>query len=72
MNHVVLREENVIRLLNVDELAMVTGWKPTTIRQKVWRREIAFVKLGRNIRFRQDVIERMINEGEIPPRGRQG
>ncbi len=41
------------RLLTVDEVARVTGWKPATIRQKVWRREIDHVKLGRNIRFKE-------------------
>ena len=54
------------RLLTVDEVARVTGWKPATIRQKVWRREIDYIKLGRNIRFREEVIARLI-EGSIVP-----
>ena len=54
--------------MTVDELAIITRWKPATIRQKVWRRKIAFVKLGRNIRFKQEDIEKMIADSEIPLR----
>lgn len=54
------------RLLTVDEVAKVTGWKPATIRQKVWRREIDYVKLGRNIRFKEEVIARLIEGSAVP------
>lgn len=54
------------RLLTVDEVARVTGWKPATIRQKVWRRELDYVKLGRNIRFKEEVITRLIEGSEVP------
>jgi excisionase family DNA binding protein len=53
-------------LLTVDEVARVTGWKPATIRQKVWRREIDHVKLGRNIRFKESVIDKLIESSEVP------
>lgn len=56
----------IIRLLTVDEVARVTGWKPATIRQKVWRRELDYVKLGRNIRFKEEVIARLIEGSEVP------
>jgi excisionase family DNA binding protein len=58
--------KHLLELLTVDQVAQVTGWKPATIRQKVWRREIDYVKLGRNIRFKQDVIERLIEGCEVP------
>lgn len=54
------------RLLTVDEVARVTGWKPATIRQKIWRRELPYVKLGRSVRFKEEVINRLI-EGSIIP-----
>jgi excisionase family DNA binding protein len=54
------------RLLTVDEVARVTGWKPATIRQKVWRREIDYIKLGRNIRFKEEVISRLIEGSAVP------
>lgn len=58
--------KHLLELLTVDQVAQVTGWKPATIRQKVWRREIDYVKLGRNIRFKPDVIERLIEGCEVP------
>ena len=54
------------RLLTVDELSWMTGWKAGTIRQKVWRRELPYVKLGRNIRFREADIARLIERAVVP------
>jgi excisionase family DNA binding protein len=53
-------------LLNVRQVAALTGWKPATIRQKIWRREISYLKLGRNVRFKAEVIARLIADSEIP------
>jgi hypothetical protein len=36
------------RLLTVDQFAEAIGWKPATVRQKVWRREIDFVRIGKS------------------------
>ncbi|MGH9604288.1 MAG: helix-turn-helix domain-containing protein [Terracidiphilus sp.] len=57
---------NTRNLLTVDEVARRTGWKPKTVRMKVWRREIEFVKLGRSVRFREETIDRLIDRGTIP------
>lgn len=54
------------KLLTVDDVAQMTGWKPKTVRMKVWRREIEFVKLGRSVRFREESIHRLIDRGTIP------
>jgi excisionase family DNA binding protein len=54
------------RLLTVEDVASWTGWKPSTIRNKCWRKELPYLKLGRNIRFKQDVIERLIEGCEVP------
>jgi excisionase family DNA binding protein len=54
------------RLLTVDELAWVTGWKVATIRQKVWRRKLPYVKLGKSLRFRESDIARLIADAEVP------
>lgn len=58
---------SVKRLLSVREVAAVTGWKESTVRQKVWLREIEYVKLGRSVRFRPEVIERLIERSTVPP-----
>ena len=56
------------RLMTVNEVAEITGWKPKTIRQKIWRREIDFVRLGRNIRIEEDSLRRLIERSRIPAR----
>lgn len=43
-------------LLTVDEFAAATGWKASTIRQKVWKREVEFVRMGRSIRFKPETV----------------
>jgi excisionase family DNA binding protein len=54
------------RLLNVEEFAAAVGWKPSTVRQKVWRREIDYVKIGRSVRFKPDTAEKLIERGTVP------
>ena len=54
------------RLLNVEEFAAATGMKPSTVRQKVWRREIDYIKIGRSVRFKPDTAEKLIERGTVP------
>jgi len=54
-------------LLTVNEFAQVTGWAESTIRQKVWLRQIEFVRMGRSIRFKPETAERLIEEGTVLP-----
>lgn len=60
---------NAVRkgLLGVDEFAQLVGQKPSTIRQKIWRREIEFVRIGRSIRFRPELVDEIIQRGTVPP-----
>jgi excisionase family DNA binding protein len=58
-------------LLNVEEFAAAIGWKPSTVYQKVWRREIEFVRIGRSIRFRPETAEKLIKAGTVPALERQ-
>ncbi len=53
-------------LLNVEEFAAAVGWKPATVRQKVWRREVEFIRMGRSIRFKRETVERLIERGTMP------
>ncbi|WP_424170584.1 helix-turn-helix domain-containing protein [Terracidiphilus sp.] len=59
------------RLLTVDEVARMTGWRPATIRQKVWRRELPYLKLGRSVRFKEAEILKIIDASSIPALERQ-
>jgi excisionase family DNA binding protein len=54
------------KLLTVDETAAELGLKPKTIRQKIWRREIEYQKIGGAIRIRADVVDRLIAESTVP------
>jgi len=54
------------RLLTVEEFAAATGWKPSTVRQKVWRREIEYLKMGRSIRFKPETVDKLIEAATIP------
>jgi excisionase family DNA binding protein len=55
------------KLLNVAEFADAVGWKPATVRQKVWRREIEYVKVGRSVRFKPETAQKLIERGTVPP-----
>ena len=55
-------------LLNVEEFALATGWSPATVRMKVWKREVEFVRMGRSIRFRPETVHRLIEENTVPAR----
>jgi excisionase family DNA binding protein len=54
-------------LMTVEQFADAVGLKPATVRQKVWRREIEFVRIGRSIRFKPETAEKMIEAGTVPP-----
>lgn len=54
------------KLLNVEEFADALGLKVATIRQKIWRRQIEFVRVGRAIRFKPETVQKIISEGTIP------
>jgi excisionase family DNA binding protein len=54
------------RLLTVKEFADAVGWKSSTVRQKVWRRELEYVKLGRSVRFKPETAHRLIEQGTVP------
>jgi excisionase family DNA binding protein len=53
-------------LLTIEQVALLTGWSPATVRSKVYKRELEFVKLGRSVRFRPETIEQLITDSVIP------
>ena len=56
------------RLLTVDEFSTATGLKPKTVRQKIWRRDLEYVKIGRNVRLRSELVDELIERGTVPTR----
>ena len=49
-------------LLDWDEAAAYLGTTRRHLRNLQWRREIAFVKVGRLVRFKQDDLDTWIDE----------
>jgi excisionase family DNA binding protein len=54
------------RMITAEELSEATGWSIRTIYQKVWRREIEHIKMGRSLRFRAELVDELIERGTVP------
>ena len=54
-------------LLNVEQLAQKTGESVSTWRKRLALRVIPVVKLGTNVRVRQQDLERWIDERRVEP-----
>ncbi len=54
------------RLLTIDEFAHATGLKPGTVRQKIWRRELEHVHIGRSVRLKATLVDELIERGTVP------
>ena len=57
-----------VRLLRVEEFAARTGWKESTVRAKILRRQIPFVKLGKSVRISEEFLEKLIAQNTVPAR----
>jgi excisionase family DNA binding protein len=55
-----------MRLLTINQTADRLGLRPATIRAWIWRREIDYVKLGRSVRVREEVIQALVEDGTVP------
>ncbi len=53
-------------LLTTEEFAAALGLSPKTIRQWTWTRRVAFVRVGRSVRFRPETVEEILSRGEVP------
>jgi excisionase family DNA binding protein len=58
-------------LLTIDDVAEIMNLQPKTIRAWVGRREIPFVRVGHNVRFRPEVVDELISKGEVHPSRRR-
>jgi excisionase family DNA binding protein len=67
-----LRNANHLeRLLSNDEAAELLGISPFSLRGKVSRREIKFVKFGRRVLFRKEDLMELIEKCTVQPRPRR-
>ena len=53
-------------LINIDDAARFLGLQPSTLRRWVYEKRIGYVKLGRRVLFRKEVIEQLIRDSEKP------
>lgn len=53
-------------LINLDEGARYLGLQPSTLRRWIYERRIAYVKLGRRVLFRKEVLDELIQNSEKP------
>ena len=58
-------------LINLDGAATYLGLQPSTLRRWVYERRIAFVKLGRRVLFRKEVLDDLIRDSERPAASRK-
>ncbi len=56
-----------MKLYTVQEAAVVTRMSPAWWRQKVWRREVKFMKIGRSIRIPQSTIDELLHHSTVEP-----
>ena len=54
------------KLMTVDEFAAALGWKRSTVYQKIWRRELEYVKIGRSVRIKHETVQKLIDAGTVP------
>ena len=59
------------KLLNNNEAATVLGISPYSLRGKVSRREIKFIKFGRRVLFRKEDLMDLIERCTVQPRPRR-
>lgn len=55
------------KLLNIKETSKALGYTEKTLYMKVHKRQIEHVKIGRKVFFKQETIEKMIQDGTISP-----
>lgn len=60
------------KLITIDQFAEDTGLTPKGVRNKIARRELEFVRIGRTIRLRADLIDELIKRGTVPARKAAG
>ena len=59
------------KLLSNDEAAQVLGISPFSLRGKVYRREVPFIKIGRRVLFSPSALQKFIEDNTFQPRNRR-
>jgi excisionase family DNA binding protein len=64
--HAHVRPLSTAKLLSLQQAADELGLSIATLRSWVWMRRIESVRLGRSVRIRRSVIEKLIEQNVMP------
>ncbi len=59
-----------IELLNIGQCAEITGLSQSWWRQRVFRREVRFLKVGRRVLIPRSTIDELLRQSVVEPRTR--
>jgi len=61
-----MTERQKLENLTVAEAAHALGLRPSTVRAMIWRRRVAYHKIGAAVRIPRAEIERILQESLVP------
>ena len=61
-----MTETQRLESFTVTEAARALGLRPSTVRAMIWRRRIAYHKIGSAVRISRAEIERILRESLVP------
>jgi excisionase family DNA binding protein len=53
---------------DIYQAAAYVGFAPGTMRNKIWRREVPFLKLGRSVRFLKRDLDEWLDQHRVDPK----
>jgi excisionase family DNA binding protein len=56
------------KLLTVEEAAQLTTMSPSWMRQRIFRKEISYLKIGRSVRIPTSSIEKLLSKSYVGAR----
>ncbi len=59
--------QNRNRLMNISEVATLTGMAPHTIYKMVSQRRIPYVKVGRLVKFDMELLDKWLRQHTVMP-----
>jgi excisionase family DNA binding protein len=63
---IAMNDKQTIDNLTVDQAARALGLRPATVRAWIWRRRLAYYKIGGAVRIPMSEIHRILDESLIP------
>lgn len=59
-----MKEQPPQQLMNISDVARRLSVSERYVRHLVYTRRIAYVKIGRHVRFEQEALQRLISDGQ--------